>query len=97
MKVLGYRPNQILLMIMGEALLVGALAGFLAALVTFEVFNGLWGGIPIRIGFFPVFRVPEAAMLWGLAIGTLTSFFGSVLPAWAARSVQVSEVFSKVT
>jgi putative ABC transport system permease protein len=96
MKVLGYRPNQIMLLILGEAILVGALAGFLAAGATYAFFNLRWGGIPFRIGFFPVFRIPEAAMLWGLAIGTLTSFIGSVIPAWTARSVKVSEVFSKV-
>ena len=96
MKVLGYRPNQIMLLILGEAVLVGALAGLLAAAATFAFFNFRWGGIPFRIGFFPVFRIPEAAMMWGLAIGTLTSLLGSALPAWNARSVKVSEVFSKV-
>jgi putative ABC transport system permease protein len=97
MKVLGYSPNQIMFLILGEALLVGATAGFVAAGATFLFFNLKWGGIPFRIGFFPVFRIPEAAMLWGLAIGTLTAFSGSVVPAWTARSVKVSEVFSKVT
>lgn len=97
MKVLGYRPNQIMLLILGEALLVGAVSGLLAAGVTFAFFNLRWGGIPFRIGFFPVFRIPEAALLWGLAIGTLTAFLGSMVPAWTARSVKVSEVFSKVT
>src|SRR5207253_207407 len=96
MKVLGYSPNQIMILILGEALLVGALAGFLAAASTFAFFNFQWGGIPFRIGFFPVFRIPEAAMLWGLAIGSLTAFSGSIVPAWTARSVNVSEVFSKV-
>ena len=96
MKVLGYRPNQIMLLILGEAVFVGALAGLLAAGATFAFFNLRWGGIPFRIGFFPVFRIPEAALMWGLAIGSLTAFFGSALPAWTARSVKVSEVFSKV-
>jgi putative ABC transport system permease protein len=96
MKVLGYRPNQIMVLILGEAMLVGALAGLLAAWATFAFFNLMWGGIPFRIGFFPVFRIPEAALLWGLAIGSLTAFLGSALPAWTARSVKVSEVFAKV-
>jgi putative ABC transport system permease protein len=97
MKVLGYSPNQIMLLILGEAILVGAIAGLLAAGFTFAVFNFTWGGIPFRIGFFPVFRIPEAALLWGLAIGALTALAGSIVPAWTARSVKVSEVFSKVT
>jgi putative ABC transport system permease protein len=96
MKVLGYRPNQIMVLILGEAILVGALAGLFAAGITFAFFNLRWGGIPFRIGFFPVFRIPESSLAWGLAIGTLTSLAGCVMPAWTARSVKVSEVFSKV-
>ena len=85
-----------MLLVLGEAMLVGAVAGLLAAGATFVFFNLCWGGIPFRIGFFPVFRIPEAALMWGLAIGSLTAFLGSVVPAWTARSVKVSEVFSKV-
>ncbi|MSQ95307.1 MAG: ABC transporter permease [Gemmataceae bacterium] len=96
MKVLGYSPNQVFLLILGEAIFVGAIAGLLAAGATYAFFNLKWGGIPFRIGFFPVFRIPEAALMWGLAIGTITAFVGSALPAWTARSVKVSEVFSKV-
>lgn len=96
MKVLGFSPNQIMFMILSEALLVGVVAGFMAAGATFAFFNWKWGGIPFRIGFFPVFRIPEAAMLWGVAIGAVTAFSGSIIPAWTARSVKVSEVFSRV-
>jgi putative ABC transport system permease protein len=97
MKVLGYSPNQIMLLILGEAMFIGALSGFLAAAATYAFFNLKWGGIPFRIGFFPVFRIPEVAIMWGLAIGSVTTFAGSIVPAWTARSVKVSEVFAKVT
>ncbi len=96
MKVLGFRPNQILQLVLGEALLVGAVAGLIAAALTYGLFNGMWGGIPFRIGFFPVFRIPESVFCWGIAMGGLTAFLGSAIPAWNARSVKVSEVFSKV-
>jgi putative ABC transport system permease protein len=96
MKVLGYRPNQILRLILGEALLVGAVSGLIAAAATYAFFNLKWGGIPFRIGFFPVFRIPEYSMIWGLAVGSITAFLGSFLPALTARSVKVSEVFSRV-
>ena len=96
MKVLGYSPNQVLLLILGEAMLIGAIAGFAAALTTYLFFNLKWGGIPFRIAFFPVFRIPEASLFWGLAIGSIASFAGSIVPAWTAREVKVSEVFSKV-
>jgi putative ABC transport system permease protein len=96
MKVLGYRPNQILQLVLGEALLVGAVGGLLAAALTYALFNYTWGGIPFRIAFFPVFRIPGYALIWGLAIGSMTAFLGSMLPSWTARSVKVSEVFSRV-
>jgi putative ABC transport system permease protein len=96
MKVLGYRPNQILRLVLGEALLVGAVSGLAAATATYLFFNLKWGGIPFRIGFFPVFRIPEFALIWGLAIGSTTAFLGSFLPALSARSVKVSEVFARV-
>ena len=96
MKVLGFRPNQVLQLVLGEALLVGAVSGLVAAAATYALFNFTWGGIPFRIGFFPVFRIPEYALFWGLAIGSGTAFLGSALPAWAARSVKVSEVFARV-
>jgi putative ABC transport system permease protein len=96
MKVLGFRPNQVLQLVLGEALLVGSLSGLAAAYGTYALFNYTWGGLPFRIGFLPVFRIPEFALLWGLAIGSGTAFLGSILPAWNARSVKVSEVFSRV-
>jgi putative ABC transport system permease protein len=48
------------------------------------------------VAFFPAFPVPVHAFWWGLAIGCGTAFVGSFWPAWSARSVNVSEVFSRV-
>jgi putative ABC transport system permease protein len=64
--------------------------------LTCGLLNELWGGIPFRIAFLPVFRIPEASVLWGLAMGTTTALLGSITPALTAREVKVSEVFSKV-
>jgi putative ABC transport system permease protein len=97
MKVLGYRPGQILILILGESLLVGGLAGVLSAGLTFITVNYISGGINFPIAFFPVFYVPMTAWFWGLAIGFVTAFLGSFIPSWSARSVRVSEVFAKTT
>jgi putative ABC transport system permease protein len=96
LKVLGFRPLQILVLVLGEALLVGALGGLLGALGPLAIVNWAMGGIPLQIGFFPAFRIPENAIAWGFAIGAATGLLGSLLPAWSARSVKVSEVFAKV-
>jgi putative ABC transport system permease protein len=96
LKVLGFSPNQILMMVLSEALLIGCLSGVASAAATWLFVNKLVGGIAIPIGFFNKFFVDRAAPWWGLAIGAGTAIVGSLLPAWSARSVKVSEVFSKV-
>jgi putative ABC transport system permease protein len=97
MKVLGFSPNQILGLVLIEAMLVGTLAGLLSAALTYGIINGAWGGLPFRIAFFPKFAVPLAALWWGAAMGAGTAFAGSLFPALQARSVKVAEVFSRVT
>ena len=79
------------------ALLIGALSGLASVIGTMLVINGLFGGVPFPIAFFPKFRVPGASLWWGPAIGGLTALAGSFLPAWSARSVKVSEVFSRIS
>jgi putative ABC transport system permease protein len=97
LKVLGYTPTQVLILVLSEALLIGALSGLVSVIGTMTVINGLFGGVPFPIAFFPKFRVPLAALWWGPAIGGMTALAGSFLPAWSARSVKVSEVFSRIS
>jgi putative ABC transport system permease protein len=96
LKVLGFRPLQIQVLVLGEALVVGGLSGLLGTFATLAIINWVFGGIPLQIAFFPAFTIPYGALAWGFAIGTGTALAGSFLPAWTARSVKVSEVFSKV-
>ncbi len=96
LKVLGFRPGQLLVLVMGEAILIGLLAGMLSAGATYFVVNHWMGGVTFPIGFFPVFFIPINALWWGLGIGTFTALAGSIMPAWNARTVKVSDVFSKV-
>jgi putative ABC transport system permease protein len=96
MKVLGYRPGQVLNLVLGESLLVGALSGWFAALGSYALINYGLGGIKFPIAFFPVFMIPAWALVWGPAMGCFTALLGSFIPAWTARNVKVSEVFSKV-
>ncbi len=97
LKVLGYSPNHILALVLGEALLLGCGAGLFAATFAYVVFTHLMGGIPVPIAFFPAFKVPVDALWWGLGLGAGTALAGSFVPAWSARSVKVSEVFSKIS
>lgn len=94
LKVLGFTPNQIMTLVLGEALLVGVVSGTMSAAITYVAINAR-GGLKFPIAFFPAFQVPEEALWWGLAIGAITALAGSLLPAWSARSVKAAEVFSK--
>jgi putative ABC transport system permease protein len=97
LKVLGFGPNVILILVLGEAILLGALSGFVSSALTYLVVNQVFGGIKFPIGFFPDFRIPTQALWWGPLLGAVPALVGSILPAWGARSVRVSEVFAKVT
>jgi putative ABC transport system permease protein len=89
LKVLGFRPGQILTLVLGEALLIGALSGFLSAGITYLVINHAPHSQSFNIW------VPEGALWWGPGAGALAAFAGSVVPAWAACRVRVSEVFAR--
>ena len=96
LKVLGFRPTQILWMVLGEALLLGAGAGLASAAMTYAAINWGFGGLSFPLGFFDRFFVPEAALWWGPFIGGAAALVGSFLPALSARGVKVADVFSKV-
>jgi putative ABC transport system permease protein len=95
LKVLGFRPWQILTLVLGEALLIGGASGLISAGITYAVINGQ-GGLKFPIAFFPSFMIPGMMVGWGLVIGATTALLGSLWPAWSARTVKVSEVFAKI-
>lgn len=97
LKVLGFRPLQILLLVLGEAVLLGAIAGLLSASATYTIVNWYFGGISFPIAFFPKFYIPQDALWWGPLTGGLAALFGAGIPAWNACRVKVTDVFSRVT
>src|SRR5207248_1004630 len=72
-KVLGFSKWQILVLVLGEGLLLGVVAGFCGSALTYLLINKVAGGIRIPLGWFPVFYVPAAALWWGPAVGALTA------------------------
>src|SRR5262245_56951339 len=52
LKVLGYGPNQILALVLGEALLIGVLSGTLSSGITYLLVNYVLGGVKFPIVFF---------------------------------------------
>ncbi|QDU26941.1 FtsX-like permease family protein [Anatilimnocola aggregata] len=96
MKVLGFRPRQILLLVLGESMILGLLAGLFGSWGAYFLINDYFGGFALPIAFFGKFFISSGALWWGPAIGLLAGFVGSVWPAWSACSVKVTDVFSKV-
>jgi putative ABC transport system permease protein len=97
LKVLGFSPRQVMALVLGEALLIGCLSGFLSSGGAYYLINNVVGGVKFPIAFFPAFLIPNDALWWGPMLGGLTSFVGSVVPARSASRVKVSEVFSKIS
>ena len=89
LKVLGFRPVQIMMLVLGEALLIGAVSGALSAASTYLVVNNAPHSQAFQVW------VPEDAFWWGPLVGALTALAGSALPAWSACKVRVSEVFAR--
>ncbi len=96
LKVLGFGPTRILFMVLAEAAFIGLVSGALSAGGAYLYINKAMGGLRLPIAFFPPFRIPLEALWWGPTLGILTALVGSIFPAWSARSVRVSQVFSKL-
>lgn len=99
MKVLGFKPLHIMTMVVGEAMAIGAMSGLFGA--------GLaWGASELaarRIlpdhpasNFLLAFPISADYLAWGALLGAFVGGIGSVLPAWSARTVKVSDVFAKI-
>jgi putative ABC transport system permease protein len=96
LKVLGFRPWQILTLVLGESVLLGSLSGLASAVATYAAVNWWMQGLKFPIAFFDAFFIPSDAMVWGFCVGAAASLAGSFLPAWSACRVKVADVFSKV-
>ena len=90
LKVLGFQPRHVVALVLGEALLVGFLAGGMSAFISWYWFRVL----KFQVAFFGAFFVPWQALIYGPLLGMGVALAGSIGPAWKARSVKVAEVLS---
>ena len=96
LKVLGFGPNQIMAMVLVEAVLVGGVAGFLSTALHYVALQVFMGGIPFPIAWFTKIPIPLESLAWGPLLGGTCALVGSMIPAWSARSVKVADVFAKM-
>jgi putative ABC transport system permease protein len=92
LKILGYRPAQVLALVLGECLLLGALGGFLSSALLYQAVNRL---VDNSNSVLPLY-IPDEALWWGVAVGALAAVAGSLVPAWTACRVPVTAVLSRV-
>ncbi len=92
LKVLGFQPQHVLLLVLGEALLVGFLAGAMSSYLAYAML----GSFKFQIVFFGAFTVPAKTLIYGPLLGMAVSFVGCIGPAISAKNVKVAEVFAKV-
>jgi putative ABC transport system permease protein len=99
LKVLGFQPGLIMALVVGEATLVGALSGLLGAAAAWTGSTLAVRGVfpwPEITGLFMMFPIAASTVAWGMVMGALVGFAGSIVPAWNARKVKVSDVFAKI-
>jgi putative ABC transport system permease protein len=97
LKVLGFQPLHIAYLVVGEAVLVGALSGLLGTSLTYAYSElNQWEGWPYKAQFLATLPVKVEAVAWGILYGGLIGLAGSLVPASTARKVRVSDVFSHV-
>jgi putative ABC transport system permease protein len=92
LKVLGYQPRHVMLLVLGEAMLVGLLGGGMSSLMAYQML----GTFKLQIAFLGAFFVPVNALIYGPLLGMAVSFAGSIVPALTAKDVKVAEVFARV-
>jgi putative ABC transport system permease protein len=99
LKVLGFKPRLVMALVVGEAVLVGAFSGLGGAAWAWGtsalVVSGVLPPSPLTDNFL-LFPVQPLSLLWGTLLGAGVGLAGSIVPAWAARRVQVSDVFAKI-
>jgi putative ABC transport system permease protein len=95
LKVLGFQPWQLLVLVLGEGMLIGLLSGLVAGTMMFAILNLVFGGVPLP-GSQP-FPIPAKCIVWGVSVGSVTALIGSIMPAWTARKVKAAEMLARVT
>jgi putative ABC transport system permease protein len=99
LKVLGFQPWQVITMIVSEAVLIGVFGGMLSTWLVYflpkivKLINKATGGSNFLANITPYYDI----LYYGPAIGIFIGLVGAVIPAWSARKIKVSEVFSQVS
>ncbi|MFZ2961323.1 MAG: FtsX-like permease family protein [Candidatus Ozemobacteraceae bacterium] len=94
LKAMGFSDGYVFSLLVGESVTIGLLGFFVGACGIYACINlAHWNPKP---DFFPVFQVPEAAMLTSLGIAVLTGLMSGFLPGLAALRLQAAEALRSI-
>ncbi len=98
LRAIGFRPQHIVVFILGEALTVGLLAGLLGLALAYPVVElGMGRFLEENMGgMFPYFRIEKGTMLAAVLLSTGLSVAASLIPAYQASRLPVTEALRRI-
>jgi putative ABC transport system permease protein len=98
LRAIGFLPRHLVIFILGEATIIGAIGGALGAGASYPLIERVMGRwIEENLGnFFPYFRVPLGAALAGVGLAVALGAIAGALPAIGASRLKVTDALRRV-
>ncbi|WP_437294496.1 ABC transporter permease [Sorangium sp. So ce426] len=98
LRALGFEPKHVRIFIIGEAATIGLLAGFLGLVVSYPIVElGLGRWLEEDMGaWFPYFRIEPSTMVMAVLLSMGLSLVASLIPAYNASKLSVTDALRRV-
>lgn len=98
LRAIGFRPGHIMVFVLGEALTVGLLAGLMGLALSYPLVElGMGRFLEENMGaFFPYFRIEKTTMAMSLLLAMGLSVLASLIPAYQASRLRVTDALRRV-
>jgi putative ABC transport system permease protein len=98
MRAIGFLPRHVALFIMGEGLFVGLLGGLAGLALAFPLIGGVgrWIEESAMASIFPFFRLQATAVIAAIAFAVVLGGVASLLPAYRASRLSVTDALRRV-
>lgn len=98
LRAIGFLPKHIVIFIMGEAIVTGAIGGAVGLAISYPIVQGGMGRwLEENMGnFFPYFRIPLGDAVLAFALSLVLGALAGLLPALGASKLKVTEALRRV-
>lgn len=98
LRAIGFRPQHIAIFILGEAATVGLMSGLLGLALAYPIVElGMGRFLEENMGgFFPYFRIDKITMVTAVGLAMVLSLIASVIPAWRASRLPVTDALRRI-